>query len=54
MAVDLERAEFHARPALTDLSPNNRTRKRKRGSKLPRDEFAQEFANVVEMCRSIR
>jgi len=53
MAVDLERAEFHGRPPLSNLSPNGLTRKRKRGSKVPRDEFAQELVDVVEKCRSI-
>ncbi|RTE70912.1 hypothetical protein BHE90_014686 [Fusarium euwallaceae] len=50
MAVDLERAEFQGRPPLGDISPNNLIRKRKRGFKLPRDDFAQELANAVEKC----
>lgn len=55
MAIDLERAKYHDRPPLSDLSPNGtRKRKRKGGFKLPKDEFAQELANVVEKCRSIR
>jgi hypothetical protein len=51
MAVDLERAKFHDRPPLSHLSPNNRTRKRKRGIiKQRRDEFAQELSEAVEKC----
>ncbi|KAH6955682.1 hypothetical protein BKA56DRAFT_603477 [Ilyonectria sp. MPI-CAGE-AT-0026] len=56
MAVDLERAKFHGRPSLGDMSPNSQTRKRRRGLvKLPRDEFAQELTDAVGKCRrSIR
>jgi hypothetical protein len=56
MAVDLERATFYGRPPLGDMSPNSRTRKRKRGFvKQPRDGFAQELSDAVEKCRrSIR
>ncbi|RSL85359.1 hypothetical protein CEP52_016164 [Fusarium oligoseptatum] len=55
MAVDLERAESQGPPPLGDIDPNNQIWKKKRGFKLPRDEFAQELANAVESCRqSIR
>ncbi|RSL57378.1 hypothetical protein CEP54_008319 [Fusarium duplospermum] len=55
MAVDLERAEFQGRPPLGDMSPNSQIRKRKRGFKRPRNDFARELANAVESCRrSIR
>ncbi|KAG5810663.1 hypothetical protein H9Q74_006359 [Fusarium xylarioides] len=52
MAVDLERAEFHGRPPLGEMSSNSAVRKRKRGFvKQSRDEFSQELANAVEKCR---
>ncbi|KAF4126975.1 hypothetical protein GMORB2_0712 [Geosmithia morbida] len=51
VAVDLERAKFHDRPPLGDMSPNSRTRKRRRGIvKQPRDEFAREPSDAVEKC----